>query len=359
MVRASILIKSNDQHEYLEQSFPIIKRQTEQSYEIIFLYSGSNEATVELAEESGAKVIKIEPSEFSHSRALNRGASEAQGEFLVFLSADAVPASDRWLESLLQRFDDPTVAGVYGRHTPRRGVPLSLLDRVRIHMRYGTDGRFQKDNNDNLFSNANSAIRKRLWEQHHFDERLREVEDYEWSRWAQSVGYQIRYEPEAAAEHTHGEQYHFVPFLVRAVRFKLIRRQIDGRVLTEIQENDSFTDQRNNGTNKSNKSNDTQIHMPSSRKEFETRPGPATTIEVASEHDPSLRIICPFDGTLTVQKRIDYHLTLNNQIFEIPHVWASVCSKCNEAFFAEEVSNAIMEEIFAIQHPERVHWSIH
>lgn len=234
IVRASILIKSNDQHEYLEQIFPRIYEQTERSFEIIFLYSGSNDATVELARQWGAQVIRIEPQEFSHPRALNIGAHAAQGEFVVVLSADAVPASERWLENLLQpfqAFQDPTVAGVYGRHIPRSGANPSSLDRWRMRRRYGDTPYLLKENKTNHFSNANSALRRNLWEQHVFDERLKEIEDYEWARWAQMNGYSIAYEPKAAVEHTHGEQkqYSFIRYLARVLRFQLLKWEIDGQ----------------------------------------------------------------------------------------------------------------------------------
>lgn len=233
MVRASILIKSNDQRKYLEQVFPKIAEQTEQSYEIIFLYSGTDESTVELAHYWGAHIIRIKPDEFSHSNALNCGSLEAQGEFLVVLSADAVPVERQWLELLLRHFDDPRVAGVYGRHISRNGPYWNLaylIDLVRMRTKYPTRSKIMFLGDGHAFSNANSALRRALWEQHNFDEELTEVEDYEWAGWAQRNGYCIVYDAHAAVKHTHWEQYGLIAFLARAIKYKRLRREIDKKL---------------------------------------------------------------------------------------------------------------------------------
>jgi rhamnosyltransferase len=230
MLRASIVIKSNDQRLFLEQSFPLIAEQTERSYEIIFLYSGSDESTVSLAKRWNAHIIRVRPEEFSHSKALNQAAKEAKGEFLVVLSADAVPATNQWLSFLLRHFDNPKVAGVYGRHVPRTRFiwnPVYLIELARLRAKYPSKSRVLCLSDTHSFSNANSAIRRSLWGEHNFDERLFEVEDYEWSGWAQRAGYCIVYDADAAVKHTHWEQYGLVAFLARAVAYKRLRKEID------------------------------------------------------------------------------------------------------------------------------------
>lgn len=241
MVRASILIKSNDQYNFLEQTFPRLARQTEKDFEVILIYSGRSEDSVELAKKWGARIVKIEPEDFSHPFALNEGALQANGQFLVILSADAVPAGETWLESLLRPLEQPAVAGVYGRQIPRPGDTPSALDWLRMRLRYGTNGRLQETGDSHIFSNANSALRRCLWQEHQFDERLCEVEDYEWAKWAQGSDYIIVYEPEAVVEHTHGDQYSRKAFWARAVRFTFLRWEIDDHRLTLVNLAKAFT----------------------------------------------------------------------------------------------------------------------
>jgi 2-desacetyl-2-hydroxyethyl bacteriochlorophyllide A dehydrogenase len=56
-------------------------------------------------------------------------------------------------------------------------------------------------------NNANSAIRKSLWEQHPFDETLLGLEDIEWAKYWMERGYQVVYEPRAALYHIHDETW--------------------------------------------------------------------------------------------------------------------------------------------------------
>lgn len=241
MTLASILIKCNDQYSYLEDSLPIITNQTVKDTEAILIYSGRDESksqrTLSLARSWGLRILHFDRSPFSAPAAINYGARVAQGQYLVCLSADAVPRDDHWLESLLHHFWCPCVAGVYGRHTLRPHYSWwerlrvgYWLDRWRIAQRYRDQAMCKWRVDDHLFSNAMSAIRRELWERHKFDESLASgCEDYEWARWAHAKGYTVVYEPEASASHTHGESYRFLSYLVRAVRFKVIRSRIDAR----------------------------------------------------------------------------------------------------------------------------------
>ncbi len=232
MTRSSILIKANDQHRYLKQTFPVIASQTEQDFEVILLYSGTNEATTEMATQMGFRVMDVASSEFSHPGTLNAGARVARGEFIVILSADAVPVGEQWLANLLRPFDDPIVAGVYGRHVPRSETPPHILDRLRFYIRYNDTPRYQVGNRNNLFSNACSALRRCLWAEHNFDERLKAMEDYEWGRWAQKQGYAIVYEPSAEIEHNHGGEYSTLRYLSRILWFRKLRWEIDYEFFT-------------------------------------------------------------------------------------------------------------------------------
>ena len=242
MTEVSILIKCNDQYRYLEQALPTIANQTKKDIEIIIIYSGTDESnresTLSLAYEWGVRILLFDKKRpFPHPAALNAGVREAQGEYLVCLSADAVPKHDEWLESLLYHFWCPRVAGVYGSHALRdqygwreRLTIGHWLDRWRIAQRYRDQALCKWPEDGHLFSNANSAIRRSLWEQHEFDESLTSgCEDYEWARWAHANGYTVVYEPRASAFHTHGERYSLISYLLRAAEFKLVRSQIDAR----------------------------------------------------------------------------------------------------------------------------------
>jgi rhamnosyltransferase len=50
---------------------------------------------------------------------------------------------------------------------------------------------------------ASSGIRKDVWAQRGFSERLQYSEDDEYTRWCRANGYQVRYVPESVAMHSH------------------------------------------------------------------------------------------------------------------------------------------------------------
>jgi O-antigen biosynthesis protein len=75
--------------------------------QIVVVDSGSRDATVELAAAAGAKIVRIEPSEFTHSYSRNAGADAADGDYLLFMVQDAFPIGDWWLYGMLKFLRDP------------------------------------------------------------------------------------------------------------------------------------------------------------------------------------------------------------------------------------------------------------
>lgn len=80
--------------------------------EIVVVDSGSRDQTVEIARQAGAKVIEIEPSEFSHSHARNLGADHASGDYVLFMVQDAYPIGDWWLYGMLRYLFDHAQQGL-------------------------------------------------------------------------------------------------------------------------------------------------------------------------------------------------------------------------------------------------------
>jgi glycosyltransferase involved in cell wall biosynthesis len=92
--------------------------------EVIIVDSGSTDDTVQIAESYDAKVVKIDPSEFSHSYARNLGAENATGDYLLFTVQDALPPSSTWLYELFQVLKNQNVVAVSCAETPREDADL-------------------------------------------------------------------------------------------------------------------------------------------------------------------------------------------------------------------------------------------
>ncbi len=177
--------------------------------EVVIVDSGSTDGSVELARAHGACVREIAPHEFSHGAARNVGARAATGDLLVFISQDAYPVDEHWLERLTRPLRAQSdVAGVYGRQLPHSGArppEVYFLDFL-----YGPRARRQRapavadlSMEATLFSNVNAAMSRAIWERFPFVEDIIMSEDQDWSRRALLAGFSIVYEPEAAVRHSH------------------------------------------------------------------------------------------------------------------------------------------------------------
>lgn len=200
-MNCSIVIRAYNEERHIGRLLEGIRQQTIKDVEVILVDSGSTDATVSVAESFGAKIVHIPSAEFTFGRSLNFGVREAGSEFIVIASAHVYPVYPDWLETLLRPFQDEKVALTYGK---QRGYEGSKFSEHQIfHQWYPDVGNF--DQATAFCNNANSAIRKKLWEQHAYDETLTGLEDLEWGKWAKGQGFKIAYAAEAEIIHIHNE----------------------------------------------------------------------------------------------------------------------------------------------------------
>jgi rhamnosyltransferase len=207
--RASILIPTRNAGPRFAATLDAIKQQrTEHSFELVVVDSGSQDGTVELARSAADVVQSIPSEEFGHGRTRNVLAGLARGEWLVFLTQDAVPADEVWLSRLLEGLQDPLVAACFGRQLPRPGASLLQVHhlswwyppgRAQWSLETSSDARI----NRLFYSHVNSACKREVWNAVPFDETLVMSEDQDWSRRVLLGGWQIVYEPEAVVVHSH------------------------------------------------------------------------------------------------------------------------------------------------------------
>ena len=242
MPKVSVIIRAKNEARYLGETLEAIQGQRLQDFEVILVDSGSTDSTVAVAEGYGARIVHIDPRDFTYGRALNLGISHSQGQLLVSLSAHATPETDEWLASLVSGFRYAGVAGVYGRHIPRSNASFFELLGMRLTGITSKETRIQRDRA--RFSNANGAIRRTLWEKAPFNEHLPGAEDIEWARQMQRQGYSIVYEPRAAVYHSHGEslprllhrQLHDQPVILRAYLTGLLNGHLSQKAKTRPRE---------------------------------------------------------------------------------------------------------------------------
>lgn len=196
----SIIVRTKNEERWIAQCLQKIMTQSFKDFEIILVDNKSTDKTVEKALHICPELKLIEIEHYLPGAALNKGIEASRGEYIVCLSAHCLPVNEHWLENFLLNFSNEQIAGVYGRQIPMRFS--SSLDKRDLLVTFGLDKRVHKK--DSFFHNANSMIRRKVWDKYPFDEKVTNIEDRVWGKVVIDAGYTIIYEPEASVYHHHG-----------------------------------------------------------------------------------------------------------------------------------------------------------
>jgi CMP-N-acetylneuraminic acid synthetase len=175
----------------------------EQSYdniEVIIVDNNSTDGTLEKVKRFPiSKIVNID--EYLPGDSLNKGIECASGDYIVCLSGHCIPVNNTWLENLVKSIGESNdYAAVYGRQEPMSfSTPSDKRDLLLV---FGLDKRVQSK--DSFFHNANSIIRKELWDKVKFDPNVTNIEDRIWAQEMLNMGLKIVYEPSASVYHYHG-----------------------------------------------------------------------------------------------------------------------------------------------------------
>ena len=99
----------------------LLKRLRSQTlpHELILIDSESDAATQQIVKEEKVDVVRIKKSEFNHGGTRNLGVKLATYDTVVFLTQDALPASDETLQQLVDMlYSRNDIAMAYGRQLP-------------------------------------------------------------------------------------------------------------------------------------------------------------------------------------------------------------------------------------------------
>lgn len=211
----SVVIPTKNAGEYIDELLDMLLNQkTEFTYEIIVVDSGSKDQTQECVKSKGVELRVIDPKTFNHGNTRNEAIEHARGQYIAFLTQDALPENEKWLQSMVDPFFRiKNCAGVFGKHHPRPDCnPMVARDIIghfvslynneeTVNSLFGAESQMEIEQK-RFFSNVNSCLNREVWEKHPFP-TTNYCEDQMWAETVLKNGYSTVYSPKAAVFHSH------------------------------------------------------------------------------------------------------------------------------------------------------------
>jgi len=218
MTKATVIIPVKNGGEILKKVVDkVLSQKLKGNFELVVVDSGSTDGSLEFLKnhpDKRVKILKISPKEFGHGKTRNFAVSKAKGEFVAFITQDALPASNKWLQKLIDAFKESDIVGVFGKHIPYENTYPVEKKQIVEHFDKNFGKKWLKfkikDKKDYearkgwyiYYSDNNSCMRKDILQKIPF-RNFWMGEDQFWARDILEAGYAKAYEPEAAVYHSH------------------------------------------------------------------------------------------------------------------------------------------------------------
>lgn len=197
------VIRAYNEAAHLGRLLRGLEHQTVSVDEIVVVDSGSTDDTVRIAERNGCRVVHIAKEEFTFGRSLNFGCDAAKSDLLLIVSAHVYPVYDTYVEHLVEPFTSGDTALAYGRQL---GDHRTKFSEARI-MQQWFPAESIRNQSHPFSNNANAMIRKEVWAELRYDERLTGLEDLDLAKRALARGMRLDYVAEAPVVHVHEENW--------------------------------------------------------------------------------------------------------------------------------------------------------
>lgn len=211
----------NGEHDHLEETLSALYQQeTDFAWDVLVTDSGSKDNSVAIierfAQEHGnLKLLHLDKADYSHGGTRQMAAEVSQGDIMVYLSQDAVPANPQWLTEMVAPFAlNEGIVAVLGRQKPRLACfPAMKYDIQAVFNEQGADdaitlwtrtnpdqrGHYTKES---FYSDVCSAAPREFLVNTIGYRPVRYSEDYEYGKDVLDAGYIKAYNGKAVVEHS-------------------------------------------------------------------------------------------------------------------------------------------------------------
>ena len=219
-IKASIVIPTlNGGDLLLKVVDRVLEQQAPWPFELLIIDSGSTDGSIEALSKRNLRIHSIPKSEFSHGGTRNLGVELTTGEYIAFLTQDALPVDQFWLLHLISMLEhEPRAAGAFGRHLAypeasafvQRDLEAHFknLAQYPLYLDKDTDSeRFETGEAGwrqllHFYSDNNSCLRRSVWQQIPYPV-IEYGEDQVWADLIIKAGYKKAYALHAVVYHSH------------------------------------------------------------------------------------------------------------------------------------------------------------
>lgn len=216
---ASVVIPTkNGGDRFIDVLATVVGQITSYEYEIVCVDSGSSDSTVEVIKAfPEAKLLQIPPEEFGHGKTRSWAAHRCSGDYVIFITQDALPVDLFWLQNFIDAMKaTPDAVAGFGAHKPYPECNLFDARDISAHFeRYGPDNdviqvddmeRFNQDLPLRMyyafFSDNNACVRRDYFLENPYPD-VNFAEDQFWMMEQMGKGAKKVYCPKAAVYHSH------------------------------------------------------------------------------------------------------------------------------------------------------------
>lgn len=208
--KLSVVIPTLNGEKELPNLLKQLENQTRFADEIVIVDSASDDHTCEIAASyPGVRIIDIERNSFNHGLTRDLALRESIGDYVAFLTQDAVPANDFYLEKLTELLDlDPQIALVSGRQLPKEDA--RRFERLVRDYNYPNQSNVRTLNDLSRLgiktyfaSDVCSCYRRSTYFEVGGFEKVNTNEDMLMAARLLKAGYKIAYDADAKVVHSH------------------------------------------------------------------------------------------------------------------------------------------------------------